>query len=388
MINSNFKIDVRYGQKDPSTNEITWKSEKQQNLINNNGLAMLADYWATECTQNVYLESGGTQNARSSGTILLEQTLSTVTSDDPFFFEADAVNNRLLVFADGRQAFVVTYVDSTEVIVNDSKLVSAQIGSIYYVEESLMDGFVKASTTYETFGGANENTWNVAANVLTITNKRTVQFPIEGADVTYKGVGWTPLVGDNKQVFGRKVLDITVDSGSQPIVEVTLTRKIEVDAKPVPSPIIVGVTDPVETMNMMGHASWNTVNYWSSIDANGLTVAPVETSTFMECKVSENAKVAIGEYVGAITLPNIDITGDTYSAKSVAQTHTAGTFYSDYIATFSPADMDTLSWNTVALLNDSDETEAWFRVLFTVPQNFSSRLLKGLRIRKSWNRYY
>ena len=388
MTNSNFKIEVRYGQKDPVTQDIEWKSKKDHNLINNNGLDMLSDYWATQCTEYVYLETGGGVNARYSGTINISQSGNDLISVDPFFLEADAVNTRLLVWDDGSQAVITNYTDSVTGTALDNKTVSAQPCTIYYVEETLMDGFAVASNTYETFGGANENTWNVAADVLTITNKRTVAFPIEPVDITYKGAGWTPLSAPGSQIFGRKVLDIEITGGTQPIVEVTMSRKVDLTAETITTPIIAGITEDFDIMNLMGSVSYNTVAYWSSIDANGLTVAPTDNSTFMECVTTNAAKVALGEYSGALDQTNINITGDPYSAKSVAQTYTAGNFYSDYIATFTPNDFASSDWNTIALLSNTDDTKAFWRAVFANPQDFSSNLLKGLRIRKSWNRYY
>lgn len=386
-MNSNFKIDVRYGQKDAS-GSVTWKSEKDHNLINNGGLDMLATYWATKCTENVYLETGGRENARLSGTILLEQFSDIVTSDEPFFFDDDALNNRLIVFADGTTAGVKTYISSTSVEVFDSKSVLAQTASIYYVEENLMDEFAKASTTYLTGAGFNENTWSVADEVLTLVNKRTVEFPIEPTDITYKGVGWTPLIGNSQPVFGRKVMDIEISASTQPIIEVTMTREIDVSAITVNDTLITGISESAETMNLMGSTNYNTIGYWSSIDANGLTVAPTQLSTFMECVTTESCDVALSEYNGALDLINIDISGSLTASQTIAQTYVAGNFYSDYIATFTPADFTSVDWNTISLVNKLDPTEAWWRLKFDTPQDFTLKLLSGLRIRKSWNRKY
>lgn len=388
-IKTNLRVDVRYGEKNPETGAITWKSEKMSNLINNDGLSLLSTYWACQCTEYVYLESGGRANVRSSGANLLSQAGTTVTSDDPFFLESDADNNRLLVLENGTKLTIVGFVSDSEVEVLEAGTVSNKTAAIYYVEESFMDGFVKASNTYETYGGANTNTWSESAGILTLENKRTVSFPVEGSDVTYKAAGWTPLSVANSAVFGRKVMDIVVSGGSQPIVEVTLTRRIDCTAITVNGNTINGVAGTAESMNMMGSAAYNGVAYWSSINTStGATVAPTETSTFMECKSSENARIALGEYSTALALGNVDITGSTYASTSIAPIHTAGTFYIDYKATFTPNEFDTASWNTVALLNDADVTEAWWRLLFDSTQDFSNKILKGLTIRKSWSRYY
>ena len=86
MINSRFKIDVRCGNKDPKTGKIVWVTPKSHNLINNNGMAMLASYWVCNCTENVYLETGGRVNARYSGTTNVAQSGTSITSDNAFFF--------------------------------------------------------------------------------------------------------------------------------------------------------------------------------------------------------------------------------------------------------------------------------------------------------------
>jgi hypothetical protein len=390
MMHTRFRIDVRCGNKDPKTGKITWVTKKEHNLINNDGLAMLKDYWVTQCTENVYLETGGGVNARYSGSTLVTQTGTSITSDAAFFLndQSDSINNRLLVFDSGAETYITGYNDVDDVDAGTSQNIPAQPATIYYVEETHMDTFAKASTTYETTPGSNENTWAVASNVLTITNKRTVEFPVEASDITYKGVGWTPLTGDDQAVFGRKVIDIPVSAATQPVVEVTITRKMNVDVVPFTN-IFTGVTVDGDYMNMMGSASYNGVAYYSSINTStGATVAPTAPSTFLECKASEDMKMALGEYTSALDLTNIDITGSTYVAKTVTPSYTPGTYYVDYTATFTRNDIETANLRTIALLNDADDAEAFWRYLFDSSVDFTSKRFKNLTIRKSWSRYF
>lgn len=388
MINSQFRVDVRCGNKDPKTQKITWVTEKEHNLINNGGMAMLASYWVTECTENVYLETGGSVNARSSGSTLVQQTGTSITSDNPFFLndESDAINNRLLVFDDGTQTWITGYNDVDDVDAGNSQTVAPQPATIYYVEETQMDTFAKASTTYDTNPGSNENSWSVSLGVLTITNKRTVEFPVEPSDITYNGVGWTPLAGDDQAIFGRKVVDIPVSAATQPIVEVTITRTIDVAASGMTN-IFTGVTVDGDHINEMGAAAYSGVAYYSSINTStGATVAPTVTSTFLECKSDEDMKMALGEYSGVLDLTNIDITGSTYATKTVTPSYTPGNFYTEYTATFTRNDIETANLYTIALLNNSDDTEAFWRYLFDSAVDFTSKRFNNLTIRKSWSR--
>lgn len=390
MINSQFRVDVRCGNKDPNTQKITWVTEKDHNLINNNGLAMLASYWVAECTENVYLESGGRVNARYSGSTNISQSGTSITSDAAFFLsnQDDANYNRLIVWDSGQQTFITGYNDVDDVDAGTSQSVSAGPATIYYVEELRMDGFVKASTTYDTNPGSNENSWAVASNVLTITNKRTVEFPVESTAVTYKGVGWTPIAGNDQDVFGRKVVDIPVAGGTQPIVEVTITRKIDV-ASTAFTNIFSGVSSDGDYMNLMGSSSYSSVAYYSSVNpSTGASVAPTAASTFLECKSTEDVKLAIGEYNSSLSLSNIDITGSTYATKTVTPSYTAGNFYADYIATFTRNDIETANLYTIAILNNSDNTEAFWRYLFDTAEDFISKRFNNLTIRKSWSRYF
>jgi len=390
MIDSRFKIDVRCGNKDPKSGKITWVTPKEHNLINNSGLGMLATNWATKCTENVYLETGGQINARYSGATLVEQTGTAITSDNPFFLNdaSDATFNRLLVYDDGTQTFITGYNDVDDVDAGTSIAVIAQPATIYYVEEELMDEFAKASTTYDTGVGSNTNTWNVAAEVLTIENKRTIEFPVEAATVTYKGVGWTPNAGDDAAIFGRKVVDIPVTIGTQPVIEVTMTRTIDV-ADAAFTNIFTGLSVNGTHINTMGSTSYQAVDYWSSINTTtGVTVAPTVTSTFLECKVDEDIIVAIGDYAAALNLTNIDITGSAYATKTVTPTHTPGFFYADYIATFTRNDLETAALRTIALLSADDDTEAFWRYLFDSNVDFTSKRFNNLTIRKSWSRSY
>ncbi len=390
MINTNFKVDVRYGEKNPDTKVITWKSKKSHNLINTGGLAMLSAYWTCECTENVYLESGGRVNARYSGATLVEQNGTSITSDNAFFLndESDANQLRLLVWDDGQTAVISGYNDVDDVDALDAKTVIAQACTIYYTEETQMDGFVKASTSYDTSVGANINSWAIVSNVLTIENKRTIEFPVEPSDVTYKGVGWTPLTGDNNTIFGRKVLDIEVSAATQPVIEVTLTREVDVSSI-VKTSAINGVTIDATAMNLMGSASYNGVAYYSSINTStGATVAPTVTSTFLECKVDEALTMAIGEYAGVLNLTNIDITGVPYATQSILPDYAAGTFIANYNVTFTRNDLETTDLVTIAVLNDDDDTKAFWRYKLDSSIDFVSKRLQGLQFRKTWGRQF
>lgn len=389
MTHSQFKVEVRCGQKSPD-GKISWLTPKEHNLINNGGMAMLSEYWACQCTENVYLETGGRVNARYSGSTLIEQNGTSITSDNPFFLndQTDALNNRLLVFDDGTQTWIAGYNDVDDVDAGTSQTVAPQPATIYYVEETSMDSFVVASTTYDTNPGSNENSWTVDTTNLTITNKRTVEFPVEASDITYKAVGWTPLAGDGQDIFGRKVVTFTVTAGSQPIVEVTISRVINITERGFTN-IFTGMSTDGARMNMMGSASYNNIAYYSSINTStGATVAPTATSTFLECKVTEDMKMALGEYSAALDLANIDITGSTYATKTVTPVYTAGTFFVDYIATFTRNDIETADLNTIALLNNSNDAEAFWRYLFNSPVDFTYKRFNNLTIRKSWSRYF
>jgi hypothetical protein len=389
-IRPEFRIDVRCGQMDPKTNKITWKTELESNLINNGGMAMLADYWVTECTENIYLESGGRINARYSGTTLLSQSGTTVTSDNAFFLNdgSDAIQNRLIVFDDGTQTWVTGYTAVDEVEVGTNAITAAQPATIYYVEETQMDGFVKASTTAVTSGGANTNTWTESAGILTVTNKRTISFPAESATTTYEGVGWTPNVGDNQQVFGRKVIQFTVDIGTQAIIEVTINRRVDCTSDTFTN-LFVGTSIDGSHINQIGAAAYNNIAYYSSINTStGATVAPTVGSTFLECKSDEDVKMIIGEYAGALDLTNIDVSGSTYAEKTITPTYTIGNFYIDYIATFTKDDLVTADLRTIAITNNTDATEAFYRYLFDSSINFESKRFNNLTIRKAWSRYY
>jgi len=390
MIEPQFKIEVRCGNKNPETQKIEWVTPKVHNLINNLGMQMLATKWVTECTENVYLESGGRVNARYSGATLISQNGTTLEADNAFFLndQSDALQNRLLVFDDGTQTFITGFNSNIDCDAGTSGTVAAQPATIYYVEESQMDGFVKASTTIETTPGSNENDWDVSAEVLTITNKRTIEFPIEGADVTYEGVGWTPNVGDDQIIFGRKVLSFPVGIGTSPIVEVTINRRIAVDSV-VFSNVFTGTSTDGERINLMGAAAYSGVAYYSSINTStGATVAPTASSTFLECKVDEDMAMALGEYADPNTISNIDITGVAYATKTVTPVYTPGNYFVDYVATFTRTDLETADLYTIAMLNNVDDTEAFWRYLFDSPVDFTSKRFNDLTIRKAWSRYY
>ena len=129
--------------------------------------------------------------------------------------------------------------------------------------------------------------------------------------------------------------------------------------------------------------------YYSAVNAlTGATEAPSMPSTFLECKSDEDMVMAIGEYAGATDLTNIDITGSPYATKTVTPIYTVGNFYIDYQATFTVADFETSDLYTIALLNNLDDTEAFWRYLFDSAVDFNSKRFKNLNIRKYWSRYF
>ena len=167
-----------------------------------------------------------------------------------------------------------------------------------------------------------------------------------------------------------------------------MTRVIDCVEEALASIPLTGLTAAGASMNMMGSADYTTAAYFSSISSVGVTVPPTSTTTFLECKESESLKIALGEYSTALALGNIDITGDTYVATAAAPTYTPGDFFLDYTASFNDSDFSSTAWNTIALLSDDDDTEAFWRFLFTSTQNFENKLLNNLTIRKTWKRSY
>ena len=60
----------------------------------------------------------------------------------------------------------------------------------------------------------------------------------------------------------------------------------------------------------------------------------------------------------------------------------------DYTASFNDSDLSSTDWNTIALLSDDADDEAFWRFLFDTPQNFENKILSNLTIRKTWKRSY
>jgi len=169
---------------------------------------------------------------------------------------------------------------------------------------------------------------------------------------------------------------------------VTINRRVDCNSEAFTN-IFSGVTVNGTQINEMGAAAYSAVDYYSSINTStGVSVAPTVTSTFLECKSSVDIKIAIGEFSTALDLTNLDITGSSYAEKTVSPTYTAGNFYLDYIVTFNSDDIDTPNLYSIAILNDDDSTEAFWRYLFDSAVNFQSKRFKNLTIRKSWSRYY
>lgn len=148
---------------DTKTGKPVWGGDWHPNLITDYGLDYLANIpsggigRSHQMTSNNYALvarltlSGGMPDVKEpSGTIQATQSGTTVTADEPFFSSDDV--GRVIVWADGSNARIATYVSATQVTVDKTQSVAAQTFERWRVDMATIPSPGESGTS----GGSSE----------------------------------------------------------------------------------------------------------------------------------------------------------------------------------------------------------------------------------------
>ena len=376
MINNKLKVKVRF--LNTSEGDI-----EDHNLINDDGLDMLATNYIADVFKNLQWGDGVRQNARESAGVLLTQTGTTIISPVPFFTVEDGTFGRLLIFLDGTQANIVTRISDVQVTVVENQAVAAQTATVFHTEETDLENSLASYNSY--VAAASGSTVDFTSDILTIEDKRVFDLGTAGSDIVRTEFGWGPTAGVGDAVFGRIVKDITWLTGAAIQIEVTVTRTMDCSIVTIASLPVTGAANPATSRLMFGSTTLQAIAYRSSVDAAGASVIgasagvsllePYFTGTQLNQSVSETAS----------TLDFTNIADSTAGDNQlwVLDSYSAGNYSRSFTAQFIGETFVSAVWRNVSMWIASQVSQ--FRILFNSNESFDGQL-SDLVIKCSWGR--
>lgn len=170
-------LDAATGERVPAINAETgeefWGGEWHPNMITDAGLDHMAvrDFIQNgQGTNRLTLTNDLPEIKESSGATVAEQTGTTVTASAPFFSAADV--GRAIVWADGSNARIVSYISQTSVQTDKTQSVPAQVFERWHVDISSLPGPLRWGTTGSE-GAA--GSWDDDHYIITATSWRQVE---------------------------------------------------------------------------------------------------------------------------------------------------------------------------------------------------------------------
>lgn len=268
---------------------ITWITDPQTNLITDWGLQALSNWYFADMTRYCML---GTSSQSNKRLIRMSQTENVVTGTS--FSIDDETNNRLIIHHNGVRARVVKYTSPTSVLVDTVNTVPAGFGHLCHVDDHTLTVPVLVSNISVLDSGAisNVKTFDPVTGLVTITNTRAILFdPLEEARV-FQEIGWGPTLNDgaNSNLFGKRIIPLSFDSGDIPYVQISIVRKVDCAPKSEVSVPFYGY-EGTSTVKLPYSPTIIDERYYSTIGSTGETIPPTIT-TMLEC-VDTQEKVAI-----------------------------------------------------------------------------------------------
>jgi hypothetical protein len=300
--------------------EIIDERKKSKNLILDCGLDSVAN--SNFPSKITYMLLGNAVNPtpvrRDSGVITLSQSGVTITASGNYFVASDT--GRLLKYNDGTGAEVyLTYVSPTQATASRSVGISSVNGTIWYVNQTALDSFVRAGNSAGAGGGDNGTTWVGSVQTL----KKTILCGAESGRVTYTEIGFNES-SSNTNIFDRDIIvgGITLDDGDQArcMVELIVTY-----APTTPLAVAnVGTNcDTSGNMQIEGYAMFAFINTSGNVQAGGIENDRLGTGYWSGSSVSLSS-VTLQTF--GSSLPNRTV----YDSPCYARSYTNGNFYRDY----------------------------------------------------------
>jgi hypothetical protein len=161
----------------------------------------------------------------SSGVITATQVGTTVTTSAPFFTNTATDAGKMIKWATGETAMIVTVTSTSQVEVIESQAVGPGVFTVYRTNQAGLTNELHRSNQYVTTTGGCGATWG--ANNFELSLFRTIDLPenTTEADVVYTEVGFASIVTVASNLFSRIKLanPITVVPGYKLRLFYTLT---------------------------------------------------------------------------------------------------------------------------------------------------------------------
>lgn len=199
-----------------------------------NGTASLASAF-TACA----VGTGTTPTYTDSGAITVNITAGTATASASFF--TVGMVGMLLVADTGEEQYITGFTSDTIVSVSGSESVSAQLFTVWAVNQTGLSSEVKRTTSYLTGAGncGTTNTVGTGTRVL----KRTFDFSTEVSPQNYEELGWSYTATPGSNLFSRVLIaggTVTVLTSQQLRVVYELTIVVSPITSTPQTPTITG----------------------------------------------------------------------------------------------------------------------------------------------------
>lgn len=189
----------------------------QSNCILDRFSTTIRNTWFANAFACIKCGSGTTPFKKTSASVTFSQYGSTITASAGFFVQADSPAT--FVFANGVEAEIIAFVDSTHVTVANSAVVSSQAGTIYYTSRITLGSrtlnfYGKTSSAAENYRTCTLETVGRETHAIT-RMKRTSISPVLTTAHTFTEIGYGEA--NDEYINGGVILDSAdfVDAGYQ-----------------------------------------------------------------------------------------------------------------------------------------------------------------------------
>lgn len=254
-----------------------------------------------------FVGSGTNPNAVASGAITFTQAGMSVVASGGFF--TSAMVGGILKYgtgSGGAEYYITAFTDSTHVTVDTSATHTAEVGTVWFVQQTALQTALHATNTYQTSGSSCGTTYTSTA----ATMQRTFVFGVQGSPYTVNEIGYGSVNGSN--IVGRLVL------GSSDVIDTSHFYVVVIQITYTMSPAVpTSVADVGTNIVTAGKAMQEGMNL-SSVQSNGTSNAgqglfDVSNNLYaLVSSYSQNATIA-SDYTGGPTPTTVTLNSSANS---------------------------------------------------------------------------
>lgn len=369
---------------------------KRHNLILNSGLDALATHYTSDCFLYAAVGIGTTPTYRSSGSITVSKTSSTITASGLFFTVAD-IGRTLQFSSSGTEVVITGYTSVSQVTCDTSGSESSQACMIYNTTQTSLTNLTKVSSTYYQGDGIQNgvDTSTEVASVRILKRFRTFQFAVETSPITYTEAGWSWGNPSTTNLFGRIVFaeggeNLSLLVGERLLLYVELNTYMDTSVVTIPSVPLSGAT--VSGTSKLLYRDTIEAGFWSRVASDG-TSLNTSISTSGVCSAIEPY---CGLDVCAFGISNSNVANPTDNTTSItdptvgdriettAVTYVPGSYEKNYIVYFTT--LSAFTWYDIRSLVVVDVWVPTFRIVFNTGISKTVTNVAELIMKKSWGR--